>query len=135
MKKTLLLIFIVSCISIAKAQQADTTKKLDSVSKVFVVVEHEPAFPGGLKKWFKYIKDNLQYPEAAKANKVEGRVIISFIVEKDGTVTYPRVQRGIGNGCDEEAVRLLKNSPKWNPGVQNGYAVRTEYTTIIDFKL
>ncbi|HVW14969.1 MAG TPA: energy transducer TonB [Mucilaginibacter sp.] len=137
MKPILITIAIIGSFAFAKAQQADTIKKvaLDSVSSVFTAVEQEPTYPGGLKKWFNYIKTNLQYPEKAKESQVEGKVFISFIVEKDGTVTFPKVVRGIGNGCDEEAVRLLKNSPKWNPGMQNGHVVRVSYMTIVDFKL
>ncbi|HVS94819.1 MAG TPA: TonB family protein [Mucilaginibacter sp.] len=110
MKPVLITIAIIGSFASAKAQQADTIKKvaLDSVSSVFSAVEQDPTYPGGLRKWFNYIKTNLHYPEKAKENQVEGKVFVSFIVEKDGTVTFPKVVRGIGNGCDEEAVRLLK---------------------------
>jgi protein TonB len=112
----------------------NTQASLDT-SKVYGFVEQEPTFPGGPKKWLEYIKANLKYPEAAKADHAEGRVFVTFVVERDGSVTNPKILRGIGNGCDEEAQRLLKNSPKWNPGMQNGKTVRVQYIVPIDFKL
>jgi protein TonB len=133
--------------SIAKAQQQPTDSTsikitgvimhpgpVDTV-KIYQVVALEPSFPGGPRKWLEYIKANLKYPEAAKADKAEGRVFVTFVVERDGSVTNPKILRGIGNGCDEEAQRLLKNSPKWNPGMQNGHTVRVQYIVPVEFKL
>ena len=78
---------------------------------------------------------NLKYPTEAKRNKIQGRVYISFIVEADGSLSEPKVLRGIGSGCDEEAVRVMKLSPNWIPGVQNGKKVRVNYTVPIFFSL
>lgn len=104
-------------------------------SKVFVAVEHEPEFVGGMEKFQEYIKGNLQYPPLALNDEVEGKVFIHFIVEKGGSLTDIKVVRGIGNGCDEEAIRLMKKCPKWKPGIQNGRNVRVEYMVPITFTL
>jgi len=133
--------------SMAKAQQQPTDStpiKITGVimhpgpvdtTRIYRVVELEPDFPGGRSKWIEYTKANLKYPEYAKANGAQGMVFVTFVVERDGSITNPKVIRGIGNGCDEEAVRLVKNSPKWIPGKQNTHFVRVQYTIPIEFKL
>src|SRR5690606_23343287 len=82
-----------------------------------------------------YLLENLKYPKEAKDKKITGRVTVQFVVEKDGTLTEPKVLRGIGGGCDEEAVRVLKESPKWIPGQQNNKPVRVSYVMPIVFAL
>lgn len=77
-------------------------------------------FPGGLKALSKFVKENLRYPDEAKENQVSGVVFVSFIVAADGTITDVTVAKGIGSGCDEEAVRVVKSMPKWKPGRQSG---------------
>jgi protein TonB len=104
-------------------------------NKIYTSVEKIPEFPGGMEKFVEYLKTNLKYPAVARDNKVEGRVFVDFVVEKDGTLTNVKVVRGIGNGCDEEAVRVLKNSPKWHPGILNGHPVRVDFTLPISFEL
>jgi TonB family protein len=111
----------------------DTTPKKDD--KVFSAVEHSPEFPGGIDGFFSFLGKNIRYPGAARDNNVQGRVIISFIVEEDGALTNFKVLRGIGAGCDEEAIRVLALSPKWKPGVQNGKLVRVAYSVPIAFEL
>lgn len=107
--------------------------KKDSI--VFTNVEVLPAFPGGIQEFSKFLSSNLKYPSEAKKAGIEGRVFLNFIVEKDGSLSDIKVVRGIGGGCDEEAVRVLSLSPKWNPGVQNGRNVRVSYTIPIFFQL
>jgi protein TonB len=102
---------------------------------IFTNVEVLPTFPGGLEKFGQFLGRNLRYPPIARENGVQGRVYCTFVVEKDGSLTDIKVTRGIGGGCDEEAVRVLKSSPKWNPGVQNGRNVRVSYTVPIFFQL
>jgi len=102
---------------------------------VFTSVEHVPEFPGGLDAFMAFLAKNIRYPAAARQNKVEGRVIISFIVEKDGSLSDVHVIRGIGYGADEEALRVIKSSPNWKPGVQNGHLVRVAYSVPISFSL
>jgi TonB family protein len=101
----------------------------------FVSLETQPTFPGGMEKFYAYLKENVLYPAEAKANKLEGKVFLSFIVEKDGSLMDIQVQRGLGGGTDEEAVRVLKACPKWTPGTQNGNVVRVKYNIPISFNL
>jgi protein TonB len=101
----------------------------------FASVEVMPEFPGGQAGWGKYLQKNMKYPPIARENNITGRVIVSFVVEKNGDLTDIKVLRGIGGGCDEEAVRVLKSAPAWKPGVQNGRNVRVAYTMPIFFQL
>ncbi|MGY4383599.1 TonB family protein [Pedobacter sp. UYP24] len=101
----------------------------------FVSLEQQPTFPGGMDKFYGYLKSTLAYPEEAKANKVEGKVFLSFVVEKDGSLSDIKVERKLGSGTDEEAVRVLKLSPAWTPGIQNGNKVRVKYNIPISFSL
>jgi len=103
--------------------------------EVFSNVEVLPGFPGGLSAFGKFLAANLRYPAYARENNIQGRVFLSFVVEKDGSLSAIKVARGIGGGCDEEAVRVISISPKWNPGMQNGKAVRVSYTVPVFFQL
>lgn len=103
--------------------------------EVFNVVEVEPEFPGGMEALTKYLSENIKYPEQAKKDKIQGKVYISFVVEKDGSVADAKVLRGIGGGCDEEALRVVKAMPKWEPGKQKGTPVRVQYNLPVAFKL
>lgn len=109
----------------------------DSVAKdeVFMVAEQMPEFPGGMKELLKFLQDNLKYPESAMKNNLQGRVIVQFVVEKDGTPTEFNVVRAVNPDLDAEALRVLKTMPKWKPGMQKGEAVRVKYTVPVAFKL
>ena len=102
---------------------------------IYNIVEQMPQFPGGDQAMFEYLGKNIKYPEEAKEKNIEGRVFISFVVEKDGSVTNVEVKRSIGGGCDEEAVRVVKAMPNWTPGIQDGKPVRVSYMLPIFFKL
>ncbi|MDN5284733.1 MAG: TonB family protein [Mucilaginibacter sp.] len=104
-------------------------------NQIFTSVEQIPEFPGGLDKFGAYLSKSIRYPAVARENGTQGRVIVTFVVERDGSLTDIKVTRGIGSGCDEEAVRVLKNSPKWKPGIQNGRPVRVQYSVPISFTL
>ncbi|MBU2266673.1 MAG: TonB family protein, partial [Bacteroidetes bacterium] len=104
-------------------------------NQVFTNVEQLPTYPGGLKEFQKFLSENLKYPAKARENNIQGRVFLHFTVEKDGSLSDIKVVRGIGSGCDEEAVRVLAISPKWNPGKQNGKVVRVSYTIPIFFQM
>src|ERR1700743_1246850 len=104
-------------------------------NKIFTAVEQEPTFAGGIEKFYAFLRNNIHYPAVAKENNVQGKVFVSFVVEKDGSLTDIKVVRSLGSGTDEEAVRVLKNSPKWKPGIQNGRPVRVYYTVPISFAL
>ena len=101
----------------------------------FIIVENMPTFPGGEKKMMEYVAKNVKYPQLAKEVGTQGRVFVSFVVEKDGSITNVTILRGIGSGCDEEAMRVVKSMPKWNPGLQCGRAVRVSCNLPINFKL
>lgn len=107
----------------------------DNSIKDFASVEVLPEFQGGMAGWGKYLQKNLKYPPMARENNITGRVIMSFVVEKNGQLTDIKVLRGIGGGCDEEATRVLKSAPAWKPGIQNGRPVRVAYTMPIFFQL
>ncbi|MFA5243912.1 MAG: TonB family protein [Pedobacter sp.] len=107
----------------------------DNNIRDFASVEVLPEFQGGMAGWGKYLQKNLKYPPMARENNITGRVIMSFVVEKNGQLTDIKVLRGIGGGCDEEAIRVLKNAPAWKPGIQNGRPVRVAYTMPIFFQL
>jgi protein TonB len=103
--------------------------------EIFVFVEEQPEFPGGEEALMNYLASNLRYPEQAKELDIQGTVIIEFVVETDGSVTNVVVKRGIGGGCDEEAVRVVKSMPKWKPGKQRGKPVRARYNLPVRFQL
>ncbi len=102
---------------------------------IFMVVEDEAEFPGGAKAWGKFLKKNFRYPRQAQRMGIEGKVFLSFVVDKDGAISDIAVARGIGGGCDEEAIRVLSKSPKWKPGRQRGVAVKSRMAIQIAFQL
>ena len=103
--------------------------------QIFMVVESMPEFPGGEPALYKYLAENIKYPQMAKESGIQGRVFVTFVVERDGRVTDVRVLRGIGGGCDEEAIRVVADMPKWTPGKQRGKPVRVQYNLPVKFTL
>ncbi len=104
-------------------------------NKVFDVVEQMPSFPGGNTALMEYLSKNVKYPVVAQENGVQGRVVVSFVVEKDGSVTDVQVVRSVDPSLDREAVRVIQSMPKWIPGKQNGQAVRVKYNVPVSFRL
>ena len=104
-------------------------------AEVFTIVEEMPSYPGGDAKMYEYLGKNIKYPQIARESSIQGRVFVNFVVEPDGSVTNVKVLRGIGGGCDEEAMRVVKSMPHWKPGKQRGKAVRVSYTLPVVFKL
>ncbi|HTN19826.1 MAG TPA: energy transducer TonB [Pelobium sp.] len=98
-------------------------------------VEVMPEFPGGMKAWANFLTRNLNYPSAAAEIGISGKVLVSFVIEKNGEISNLKVLKGIGAGCDEEAMRVIKKSPFWKPGMQNGRAVRVAYIMPIVFRM
>jgi protein TonB len=98
-------------------------------------IENYPEFPGGHSAFIKFLSRNLKYPANAVERGIEGKVLISFIIEKNGRLSNIKILRGIGYGCDEEAIRVLEKSPEWKPGIQNKQKVRVAYTLPINFNL
>lgn len=107
----------------------------DNTVYSFVSMENPPSFPGGIERFYKFIDDNKKYPAMAIENNIQGNVFVSFTVEKDGSLTDIKIDRKLGHGTDEEAVRVLKLSKRWNPGMQNGKPVRVKYNIPIKFSL
>jgi len=98
-------------------------------------VEQYPEFPGGMAAWAKFLQKNLRYPEMAQESNIQGKVYISFVIEKDGTLSDVKLVRGIGYGCDDEAMRVIKKSPKWQAGKQNNTNVRVRYNMPINYTI
>jgi TonB family protein len=118
----------------AKQEKESSEPVYGSDSKL--VPDHQPEFPGGFEALSKFILENLKYPEAAQKAKTQGNVVINFIVNTDGSIVDAKVMRGIGNGCDEEALRVVKLMPKWKPGYMNdGKLVRVGFVLPLNFKL
>ena len=101
---------------------------------IFGVVEQMPSFPGGNKALMKFLDDNLRYPAEARAMGIQGRVVVTFVVERDGNIDSIKVIKKVSPELDREALRVIRLMPKWNPGKQNGKTVRTKYTIPIIFK-
>lgn len=104
-------------------------------NKVFDVVEEMPSFPGGQGALMSFLNSNIKYPVVAQENGVQGRVIVGFVVERDGSITDVKVMRSVDPSLDREAQRVIKAMPKWKPGKQNGSAVRVKYTVPVVFRL
>lgn len=104
-------------------------------NEVFNFPQLMPSFPGGDKAMADYLRKKLMVPEKAKANRISGTVFISFIVEKDGSISNVEVMKGIGAGCDQEAARVVASMPKWNPGMQGNQPVRVACRIPIRFKI
>ena len=109
--------------------------KHEEESKVFDIVEQMPSFPGGPAALMKFLHDNIKYPVVAQENGVQGRVVVAFVVERDGSITDVHIARGVDPSLDKEAVRVVKSMPKWTPGKQNGSAVRVKFNVPVAFRL
>lgn len=105
------------------------------VEKVFDVVEQMPSFPGGPSALMEWLSNNVKYPVVAQENGVQGRVVVSFVVERDGSITDVKVVRGVDPSLDKEASRVVRAMPRWIPGKQNGSAVRVKYNVPVAFRL
>lgn len=114
---------------------APTEAPEEDVNQLFIVVEEEPTPVGGMQSFYDYIVKHLTYPTKAHRMNIEGRVYVQFVVEKDGSITNVKVIKGIGGGCDEEALRVVESAPPWNPGKQRGHAVRAQMVVPIVFTL
>ena len=94
-----------------------------------------PSFPGGNEALMKFLQENVKYPVVAQENGVQGRVVVSFVVERDGSITDVKVVRSVDPSLDKEATRVVKSMPHWIPGKQNGAAVRVKYNVPVSFRL
>ncbi len=109
--------------------------KEEKADQIFTIVEDEPSPKGGMAAFYGFVSKNLKYPSQARRMDIEGKVFVQFVVDKDGTLSNVHVLKGIGAGCDQEAIRVIKDAPKWNPGKQRGRPVRVRMVIPIVFKL
>lgn len=127
--------FIALLVVMTIAAYANTASAQNTDSDVFTLVEVAPMYIGGQTAMMQFLSKNLQYPAEAMEKNVQGTVYVSFIVEKDGSISNVVLKRDIGSGCGEEAVRVVKMMPKWTPGKQKGKEVRTQFVLPVTFKL
>jgi protein TonB len=125
----LALMGIAMCLNQAKAQE-NPNKVYD-----FVSVQKQPAYPGGITKFYEYLGREIKYPDVAKKNSTQGKVFASFVVEKNGTLTDVQITRSLTKETDEEALRVLSKSPRWNPGLIDGRPVRVKYNINVNFSM
>nr|WP_199157103.1 M56 family metallopeptidase [Pedobacter sp. ASV2] len=113
----------------------EVPKEKDDKVFDFLSIEKAPSFPGGMNKFYEYLSKTVKYPKAAIENNIQGKVFLSFIVEADGSLSDVTITRGLGSGTDEEALRVIKESPKWYPGIASGKAVRVKFNINVNFTL
>ena len=123
---------------VLKAKEVIATepvKPKEEENKVFDVVEQMPSYPGGMSALMQYLSSNIKYPVIAEENGIQGRVICTFVVERDGSITDVKIAKSVDPSLDKEAMRVVSSMPKWIPGKQNGSAVRVKYTLPVTFRL
>lgn len=120
---------------IAAEPEENKVLETETVEKPFIFVELMPRFKGGEKAMYSWLNEHIVYPQIAKESGIQGNVIVTFVVEKDGSITDVQILRDIGGGCGEEAVRVVKAMPKWNEGRQNNIPVRVQFNLPIKFAL
>lgn len=139
MKKLFIFSIFCALIAVAAAQEPagrnDNKGSVNINDEIYVVVETDPVFPGGVEGLTKYIKENIQYPIEAKEKGLTGNVFVTFVIEKNGSVSNVKVVRDIGGGCGNEAVRIVRAMPQWEPGKQRGEPVRVQFTLPVNFSL
>ena len=135
MKRLIMMsLMAICCLTTVLAQKTVVSQK-DQKEEPFNVVEDMPAFPGGMEAMIQFLSSNIQYPADAQKQKVDGRVLVNFVVEKDGSITEVKVIKPAFPSLDAEAIRVVKAMPKWKPGYQKGRAVRVLFTLPINFSL
>lgn len=135
-RNLLLLCLVFITIPFAFAQQADSLpSEFTDTIQTYEIVEVFAAFPGGLDSMNKFVMRNLRYPDIALENCIQGTVIASFIVERDGSISNIEILKSIGGGCDEEVIRIIHKMPKWTPGYQRGVPVRVKMKMPLKFKM
>ena len=131
MKSVILIIIPLFFALSSKGQSTDTLNKMVNIDPIPDV----PQFPGGDEKLKQYLHKAIHYPASAKEHHITGRVFLEFTVEKDGSLDHFKIMRGLTADLDQEAIRVMRNSPKWIPVMQNGHPMRTEYMMPIKFEL
>ncbi len=134
MKKLILFVLTISLMSCSIFKKEPKVESVD-INKVYTVVEKQPEYPGGADAMFSYLGKTIKYPQAAKEAGVKGKVYVSFVIERNGSISNIKVLRGIGSGCDEEGIKAVKNMPNWTPGEIRNQTVRVQYVLPINFSL
>ena len=125
----------VAVVEEAAPAQVQEVIEVEEAKPVFTIVEEMPSFPGGDAERNKFLAENIKYPQQALENNIQGTVYVAFVVDSKGNVTDVKVMRGIGGGCDEEAIRVVKMMPQWHAGKQNGKQVRVLFNMPVYFKI
>ena len=128
-------LFIIALLTLTGMSNAMAQQEVALEEKVYEVVEEMPSFPGGQGAMFEFIANNIQYPIVAEENGVQGRVLVSFVIKKDGSLSNVRVVKSVDSALDKEAVRLIKSMPKWSPGKEKGQFVNVKFTVPVTFRL
>jgi periplasmic protein TonB len=147
MTKILYTLLVLSLCTTSFAQQPDPAN-LDEIDKplppkvvqktipsVFIHVDQMPEYPGGSPALLNYLSSNIRYPGEARKSNIQGKVVVTFSIDEEGSIVDEKITRFIGGGCDEEAVRVIKAMPKWKPALNGGKPVKVQYTLPITFKL
>lgn len=116
-------------------EEKKVEEKKPEPEKIFIAVEQPAEFPGGQAAMMKWLSNNIRYPESAQQNGISGRVVVKFVVERDGSVSSPTVVKGVDRDLDQEALRVVKKMPKWQPGKNNGQPVRSYFNLPVTFRL
>ncbi len=127
----------VEVVSMEEQMEDNTARGVvrEPVERIYVTVEQVAEFPGGQAAMMRWIADQIRYPEEAMQQCISGRVIVKMVIEKDGSVSNPKVVRGVSPELDQEAIRVIESMPKWTPGRMNGEIVRSYYTLPVTFRL
>ena len=134
MKKLFALLLLTMAVPFANAQQPVSNND-ENNEAIFSVVENEPEFPGGVEALYKFISKNVVYPKKALKDGIEGKVVVEFVIEANGSVTNVKVFKSVNPDLDKEAVRVVSMMPKWKPGSQGGKNVRSRFRIPINFQL
>lgn len=130
------LMIVFSNATMAQTNSGDSANKIEGDSvRIYEIVEQMPSFPGGNQAVFQYLSKHIKYPVVAEDKGIQGLVIVTFVVERDGSVTDVRVAKSVDASLDKEAVRVVSDMPRWIPGKKNGKAVRVRYTVPVTFRL
>lgn len=116
-------------------KEPEPEKPKAAPEEIFVAVEQPAEFPGGQQALMKWLSSNIRYPESAQQNDIQGRVVVNFVVEKDGSVSQVKIAKGVDKDLDREAIRVVQKMPKWTPGKNNGVAVRSYFNLPVTFRL
>jgi protein TonB len=134
--KWILFTLIASIFSLsAIAQKSDTIKVMDADTTIYTSAENLAEFPGGITEFYRYLARSIRYPKHAREYRITGKVIVKFVIEKDGNLSNIQVSSKIHPDLDQEAIRVVRGSPKWIPAISNGKNVRSSFTIPISFHL